>query len=66
MGCKFRNDLIGSSKICDMNVFEKYPVKSITTGEGGAILTDNETLYKKIKLLGIMVLIKILKKQFSL
>ena len=51
MGSKFRNDLIGSSKICDMNVFSFHPVKSITTGEGGAILTDNETLYKKIKLL---------------
>jgi UDP-4-amino-4,6-dideoxy-N-acetyl-beta-L-altrosamine transaminase len=33
--------------LSDMTVFSFHPVKSITTGEGGAILTDNEELADK-------------------
>ena len=31
-----------------MSVFSFHPVKSITTGEGGAILTNNQDFYKKL------------------
>jgi dTDP-4-amino-4,6-dideoxygalactose transaminase len=39
---------IGSCKHSDIAVFSFHPVKTITTGEGGAIVTGNKELYKKI------------------
>lgn len=41
----------GSCRHSDMTVFSFHPVKLITTGEGGAITTNNEALYKKLKAL---------------
>lgn len=46
LGAEYKDKKIGS--IGDMTIFSFHPVKSITTGEGGAILTNNETLYKKL------------------
>ena len=46
LGAKYKNKKIGS--IGNMTVFSFHPVKSITTGEGGAILTNNKNLYKKL------------------
>jgi len=37
---------VGSCKHSDMTVFSFHPVKHITTGEGGAITTNNKQLYK--------------------
>lgn len=51
MGSSFNGDLIGSSKYIDINVFSFHPVKSITTGEGGAILTNRKEIYRKINIL---------------
>ena len=42
---------IGSCKYSDLTVFSFHAVKSITTGEGGLITTNNEDLYKKLLLL---------------
>jgi len=39
---------IGSCKYSDMTVLSFHPVKHITTGEGGAVLTNNEEYYKKL------------------
>lgn len=39
---------VGNCKYSDMTVFSFHPVKTITTGEGGAVLTNNEMLYKKL------------------
>ncbi|WP_461257015.1 UDP-4-amino-4,6-dideoxy-N-acetyl-beta-L-altrosamine transaminase [Treponema sp. R80B11-R83G3] len=39
---------VGCCHKCDMTVFSFHPVKTITTGEGGAITTNNESLYKKL------------------
>ena len=46
LGAKYKNKKIGS--IGNMSVFSFHPVKSITTGEGGAILTNNKKYYNKI------------------
>lgn len=46
LGAKYRDKKIGS--ISDMTVFSFHPVKSITTGEGGAVLTDNKSYYEKL------------------
>ena len=43
--------MIGCSKHCDISTFSLHPVKSITSGEGGIITTNNNVLASKIKLL---------------
>jgi perosamine synthetase len=42
---------IGACDYSDMTVFSFHPVKTIATGEGGMITTNNEKLYKKLILL---------------
>ncbi|MCL2801460.1 MAG: UDP-4-amino-4,6-dideoxy-N-acetyl-beta-L-altrosamine transaminase [Treponema sp.] len=39
---------IGCCHKSDMTVFSFHPVKTITSGEGGAITTNNEILYKRL------------------
>lgn len=46
LGASYKNKKIGG--IGDMSIFSFHPVKSITTGEGGAILTNNPDFYKKL------------------
>lgn len=41
--------LIGSCRHSDMTVFSFHPVKTITSGEGGAITTNDNALYEKLK-----------------
>jgi UDP-4-amino-4,6-dideoxy-N-acetyl-beta-L-altrosamine transaminase len=48
LGAKYLDTNIGDCKYSDMTVFSFHPVKSITTAEGGAVLTNNEDLYKKL------------------
>lgn len=48
LGARYKGQLVGS--ISDMTTFSFHPVKHITTGEGGMILTDNEQLYQRLKL----------------
>lgn len=42
---------VGCCTYSDMTVFSFHPVKTITTGEGGAITTNNEELYKTLLML---------------
>jgi perosamine synthetase len=49
-GAKYRNRYIGGGK-SDLTTFSFHPVKSITTGEGGLIVTNNPKLHVKLKLL---------------
>ncbi len=44
-------DKVGSCKYSHLTVFSFHPVKTITTGEGGAITTNSKTLYQKLLLL---------------
>lgn len=48
IGSDYKGNKVGSCKYSDMTVFSFHPVKTITTGEGGAITTNNEHLYKKL------------------
>lgn len=48
LGADYKGKKIGS--ISDMTTFSFHPVKHITTGEGGMIVTNNEELYKKLQL----------------
>ena len=42
---------VGNCKYSDMTVFSFHPVKTITTGEGGAVTTNDEKLYQKLCML---------------
>ena len=48
LGAKYKGKKIGSCQYSDLAVFSFHPVKSITTGEGGAILTNNKKYYEKL------------------
>ena len=39
---------IGSCKHSDISTFSLHPVKTITTGEGGLVTTNNKSIYNKI------------------
>ena len=52
LGARYYNGKkVGCCDYSDMTVFSFHPVKSITTGEGGAITTNSKELYDKLKLL---------------
>ncbi len=46
-----KNLKVGSCKFSDLTTFSLHPVKSITTGEGGMITTNDKKLQKKILIL---------------
>lgn len=48
LGSVYKGKKIGT--LSDMTTFSFHPVKPITTGEGGMIVTDNEEFYKKMML----------------
>lgn len=48
IGTRYNGQPIGS--IADMTAFSFHPVKTVTAGEGGAVTTNDEALYKKLLL----------------
>ena len=48
IGTKYKGQANGS--ISDMTTFSFHPVKTVTGGEGGAVLTNDEALYQKLSL----------------
>lgn len=51
VGARYKGRPVGNCDYSDMAVFSFHPVKIVTTGEGGAVLTNNPELYEKLKLL---------------
>ena len=52
IGSKYQNtESVGSCCYSDMTIFSFHPVKTITSGEGGAITTNNKELYDRLLLL---------------
>tara|TARA_B100001063_G_C16773912_1_gene563671 strand:- start:3228 stop:4388 length:1161 start_codon:yes stop_codon:yes gene_type:complete len=51
LGSKYLQYKIGNNTFSDATVFSFHPVKSITSGEGGAVVCSNKKLYHKIKML---------------
>ncbi len=49
LGAMYQDKPIGS--IADITTLSFHPVKPITTGEGGAVLTNNESFYRRMLLL---------------
>ncbi len=48
LGASYKGKKVG--RFADMTVFSFHPVKPITTGEGGAVVTDNDDLAHKMRL----------------
>jgi len=52
IGSRFKNgQAVGSCCFSRMSVFSFHPVKTIATGEGGAITTNDEQIYERLLLL---------------
>ena len=49
LGAEYKGKKIGS--LADMTILSFHPVKQITTGEGGMILTNNKIFYNKLKII---------------
>lgn len=48
IGSKYEGRMVGT--LADMTTFSFHPVKTVTAGEGGAIVTDDDRFYKKLVL----------------
>lgn len=46
LGARYKDRPVGT--LADMTVFSFHPVKHITTGEGGMVLTDDKGLYERL------------------
>lgn len=46
LGAEYDGRKVGT--LADMTMFSFHPVKHVTTGEGGIIVTDNEEFYRKL------------------
>jgi dTDP-4-amino-4,6-dideoxygalactose transaminase len=63
IGSKYEDgSKVGNCKYSDMTIFSFHPVKTITTAEGGAITTNNQELYEKLKRLRTIGITKDPKK----
>lgn len=48
IGTQYGSKMVGS--LADITTFSFHPVKTVTSGEGGAALTNNDKIYKKLVL----------------
>ncbi len=48
IGTKYNGQPVGN--VADMTTFSFHPVKTVTSGEGGAVTTNDEVLYRKLRL----------------
>lgn len=51
IGGSYQNEKIGNCRYSDMTIFSFHPVKIITTGEGGVVVTNNASYAEQINLL---------------
>ena len=62
IGAKYFKEIGYAVKYADIVTHSYHPVKNITTGEGGAVLTNNKDIYEKVKLYRAHGISKNLKK----
>jgi UDP-4-amino-4,6-dideoxy-N-acetyl-beta-L-altrosamine transaminase len=48
LGARYLDTTIGDCRYSDMAAFSFHPVKSITTGEGGAVLTNDKEYHERL------------------
>lgn len=56
IGSTYKSKPVGN--LADITTFSFFPTKNMTTGEGGAIITNNSEMYKKARLFGRQGLIR--------
>ena len=49
LGSSYKGHKVGSCVYSDMTVMSFHPVKHITTGEGGVVLTNDEELFRGLR-----------------
>ncbi len=49
-GAQYKDLTIGDCKYSEMVTFSFHPVKHITTGEGGAVLTNSKAYYRRLQM----------------
>ena len=64
-GGQYRGKLIGCSKYSDITIFSFHPLKTITSGEGGALTTNSNKFHNLIKLIRENGILKNSKKRFN-
>lgn len=50
IGSRYKNEPIGNGRYSAMSVFSFHPVKMITSGEGGMVVTNDSKLLKKLRI----------------
>lgn len=50
LGATYQGKNVGNCQYSDMTVFSFHPVKGVTTAEGGAVLTNDLSLYQALQL----------------
>lgn len=68
LGASYGKFKIGDCKYSDVTVFSFHPVKTITTGEGGVITTNNSKIYENLicyRNHGIVKDKKLIKKKYA-
>lgn len=50
IGSEYHGEKVGGCHFSDMTIFSFHPVKNIAAGEGGAVLTNDQCLAKKLRL----------------
>jgi UDP-4-amino-4,6-dideoxy-N-acetyl-beta-L-altrosamine transaminase len=48
LGAEYKGKKVGA--LADMTILSFHPVKAITTGEGGMVLTDNQEYYERLQM----------------
>jgi UDP-4-amino-4,6-dideoxy-N-acetyl-beta-L-altrosamine transaminase len=51
VGAEYLSEKVGSCRYSDMTVFSFHPVKILTTGEGGMLLSKDDALARQLRLL---------------
>lgn len=52
LGSSYENGCrVGCCRFSHMTIFSFHPIKTITTGEGGAVTTNNKDIYEKLSML---------------
>lgn len=50
IGSRYKDGVTGGGAFADISIFSFHPVKHVTTGEGGAALTNDRELFEKLLL----------------
>lgn len=49
LGASYQGSMVGSCEYSDCAIFSFHPVKSITSAEGGMLVTNNQSIAKKVR-----------------